>query len=173
AGPDDGSARHPSQWGERAPHLVEIPGGAGAPGGGASSRHLRAVPDDAASSTSSGTPADTPASAPAVEQTPQDPGAAGQEGHAPPTPSAESAGATRDQPHRSFRERHAAAIAAGARSHGGPGVDPQAPEPPEDWEDFAPTPEDEDLEDSAMYGQAAVETLLGGRVIEERPHQAR
>ncbi|MFI9479896.1 DNA polymerase III subunit gamma and tau [Rothia kristinae] len=165
AGPDDGSARHPSQWGERAPHLVEIPGGAGAPGGGASSRHLRAVPDDAASS--------APSSSPADGQAPPDTGPAGPEGHAPSTPPTEPAGPARDQPHRSFRERHAAAIAAGARSHGGPGVDSQAPEPPEDWEDFAPTPEDEDLEDSAMYGQAAVETLLGGRVIEERPHQAR
>ncbi|OIJ36725.1 hypothetical protein BK826_02345 [Rothia kristinae] len=165
AGPDDGSARHPSQWGERAPHLVEIPGGAGAPGVGSASRHLRAVPDDAASS--------APPSSPADGQAPPDTGPAGPGGHGPTTPPPGPAGAASDQPHRSFRERHAAAIAAGARSHGGPGADPQAPEPVADWEDFAPAPEDEDLEDSAMYGQAAVETLLGGRVIEERPHQAR
>ncbi|MCP3427200.1 hypothetical protein NBM05_14605 [Rothia sp. AR01] len=74
---------------------------------------------------------------------------------------------------RSFRERHAATIAAaardGSRDRNYP-VDPQAPEPPDDWDDFVPEPEDEDIEDSALYGQAAVETILGGRVIDERPH---
>lgn len=55
--------------------------------------------------------------------------------------------------------------------HGDVPVDPNAQEPPEDeWEGFVPSPHDEDIEDSSVFGQAAIEAILGGRVLEERPH---
>ncbi|MGX5358451.1 DNA polymerase III subunit gamma and tau [Kocuria sp. KH4] len=67
----------------------------------------------------------------------------------------------------SFRERHAAAIAAGR----------QAPDPGAaadrdggvEWDDsFVPSSDDEALEDSTLYGRAAIERILGGMLIEER-----
>lgn len=70
----------------------------------------------------------------------------------------------------SFRERHAAEIAA-ARQR--PTV-PQADDPSDSTEDenFSPSADDESIEDSSLYGRAAIERILGGLLIEERPHQA-
>jgi DNA polymerase-3 subunit gamma/tau len=172
SGPDGaaGASDHPSKWLQRKQHLTEVgdTGEGGAEG----------------ASPGPGGPAPEPASAPEHQApaTPPQDGVAPAEAHErqrhlhavrteeEPAPGP-AAGEQRDQ--RSFRERHAATIAAGAQ--GGPRggeriVDPQAPEPPDDWDDFVPEPEDEDIEDSALYGQAAVETILGGRVIDERPH---
>lgn len=50
----------------------------------------------------------------------------------------------------------------------GRAVDPDpAPEPPE--EDDAPSPDDQDVEESGMLGIPVIERLLGGRVIDEEP----
>ncbi|MDY6051867.1 MAG: hypothetical protein SPI83_05590, partial [Rothia sp. (in: high G+C Gram-positive bacteria)] len=68
----------------------------------------------------------------------------------------------------SFRERHAAQIAAGQRSV----QQAQAPAPAEAPEDFTPSDDDAALESSVLIGQRAVEKILGGKVIDEQPlHQ--
>ncbi|WP_129358686.1 DNA polymerase III subunit gamma and tau [Rothia uropygioeca] len=168
---EESASEHPSKWGQRMPHLTEVDGGAPERGtqttattnqnspipGGEKSRHLHAVRDD--EEAQPGRP-QGPASSQA-EQT--DSGDAPGEQSAP------------------FRERHADAIEAGSGSPSGPAVvrgrngnvlvDPNAPEPPDDeWDGFVPSPHDEDIEDSSVFGQAAIETILGGRVLEERPH---
>lgn len=70
----------------------------------------------------------------------------------------------------SFRERHAAEIAAGRQRP----VAPQADDTSDGHEDenFSPSSDDESIEDSSLYGRAAIERILGGLLIEERPHQA-
>lgn len=69
----------------------------------------------------------------------------------------------------SFRERHAAHIAAGQRAVQ---QQPEKPQEPQVEEDFAPSDEDAALESSALIGQRAVEKILGGKVIDEQPlHQ--
>lgn len=68
----------------------------------------------------------------------------------------------------SFRERHAAQIAAGQRAV----QQAQAPAPAEAPEDFTPSDDDDALESSVLIGQRAVEKILGGKVIDEQPlHQ--
>jgi len=39
-----------------------------------------------------------------------------------------------------------------------------------DEENFVPGADDESLEDSALYGKAAIERILGGMLIDERSH---
>ena len=78
-------------------------------------------------------------------------------------PPAAQATAQRARP--SWRERHAAEIAA-ARQHQ-PG-EPQATSGAD--EDFVASADDESIEDSALHGRAAIERLLGGILIDERPH---
>lgn len=69
----------------------------------------------------------------------------------------------------SFRERHAAHIAAGQRAVQ---QQPEKPQEPQADEDFAPSDEDVALESSTLIGQRAVEKILGGKVIGEQPlHQ--
>ncbi|WP_237233658.1 DNA polymerase III subunit gamma and tau [Rothia nasisuis] len=70
----------------------------------------------------------------------------------------------------SFRERHAAQIAAGQQAvQRGQAPALEAPEAPED---FTPSDDDAALESSVLIGQKAVEKILGGKVIDERPlHQ--
>lgn len=69
----------------------------------------------------------------------------------------------------SFRERHAAHIAAGQRAVQ---QQPEKPQEPQAEEDFAPSDEDVALESSTLIGQRAVEKILGGKVIGEQPlHQ--
>ncbi|WP_237205838.1 DNA polymerase III subunit gamma and tau [Rothia nasimurium] len=88
---------------------------------------------------------------------------------ASPQPAAEQA--TTQQPggkKLSFRERHAAQIAAGQRAV----QQAQAPAPAEAPEDFTPSDDDAALESSVLIGQRAVEKILGGKVIDEQPlHQ--
>ncbi|MGV3149883.1 DNA polymerase III subunit gamma and tau [Rothia sp. 11273D007AR] len=68
----------------------------------------------------------------------------------------------------SFRERHAAQIAAGQRAV----QQAQTPAPAEAPEDFTPSDDDAALESSVLIGQRAVEKILGGKVIDEQPlHQ--
>ncbi|MDO4822317.1 MAG: DNA polymerase III subunit gamma and tau [Rothia sp. (in: high G+C Gram-positive bacteria)] len=68
----------------------------------------------------------------------------------------------------SFRERHAAQIAAGQRAV----QQAQTPAPVEAPEDFTPSDDDAALESSVLIGQRAVEKILGGKVIDEQPlHQ--
>lgn len=70
----------------------------------------------------------------------------------------------------SFRERHAAQIAAGQRAV--QQAQAQAPSPAEAPEDFTPSDDDAALESSVLIGQRAVEKILGGKVIDEQPlHQ--
>ena len=70
----------------------------------------------------------------------------------------------------SFRERHAAEIAAARQRP----TAPQADDPSDSNEDenFSPSADDESIEDSSLYGRAAIERILGGLLIEERPHHA-
>ena len=115
------ASEHPSMWGQRAPHLTEVTGGA-----------AQAADQDAA------------------------------------TVEPQQAGSSHE------RSRHLHAVRddeqADDQQNNAP-VDPGAPEPPDDeWENFVPSPHDEDIEDSSVFGQAAIETILGGRVLEERPH---
>ncbi|WP_030015460.1 DNA polymerase III subunit gamma and tau [Curtobacterium sp. S6] len=159
---EDRATEHPSKWGQRTPHLTEVGGDSEMPAEDAqkgpssrrtdkAERHLHAVKSD----DEPGEAAENPN---AADQSPQS------EGYKP-----------------SFRERHAATIAANSTQpqehqmargrYGDVPVDPNAPEPPDDeWEGFEPSAQDEDVEDSAVFGQAAIETILGGRVLEERPH---
>lgn len=66
----------------------------------------------------------------------------------------------------SFRERHAAQIAAGAQS----AYAQQHPEAVNDEpEEFVPSDEDTALEETVLIGQRAVEKVLGGIVIDEQP----
>ncbi|WP_129656722.1 DNA polymerase III subunit gamma and tau [Rothia halotolerans] len=172
SGPDGaaGASDHPSKWLQRKQHLTEVgdtgegEGPGASPGPGGPAPEAAPEPEDRA-----------PAAPPQGGVAPAESHERQRHLHAVRTEEEPSpgpaAGEQRDQ--RSFRERHAATIAAGAQGgprRGEPVVDPQAPEPPDDWDDFVPEPEDEDIEDSALYGQAAVETILGGRVIDERPH---
>lgn len=176
---EEGASEHPSKWGQRTPHLTEV--------GGTSTRT-----DDAPASEPSPRRTDkSERHLHAVHSNEQGDGAPGpdssvEESNAPensvsadPSRTQESSGVEASK--LSFRERHAAAIAAGSTQnpeqqmvrgrHGDVPVDPNAPEPPEDdWENFEPSSQDEDVEDSAVFGQAAIETILGGRVLEERPH---
>lgn len=65
----------------------------------------------------------------------------------------------------SFRERHAAEIAAGARA-----AQPlTSGQETAEVEDFVPSDEDTALEETVLIGQRAVEKVLGGIVIDERP----
>lgn len=85
-----------------------------------------------------------------------------------PQPSAES---TPTQKTGGFRERFAAQLAEGHRASenaSAPSVARGSQEP----EDFSISEEDEALETSVLIGQRAVEKVLGGVVIEERPHGA-
>ena len=87
---------------------------------------------------------------------------------APEKAPAQSGGPRGQRP--SFRERHAAEIAA-ARQR------PTAQQPADssdtsEDENFSPSADDESIEDSTVYGRAAIERILGGLLIEERPHQA-
>lgn len=66
----------------------------------------------------------------------------------------------------SFRERHAAQIAAGAQS----AYAQQHPEAVNDEpEEFVPSDDDTALEETVLIGQRAVEKVLGGIVIDEQP----
>ncbi len=77
----------------------------------------------------------------------------------------------------SWRERHAAAIAAaggtnpGAADHHGRQRGEGSGSGVED-ENFVPGADDESLEDSSLYGRAAIERILGGMLIDERAHDA-
>ncbi|MDN5655563.1 MAG: hypothetical protein L0G46_10830, partial [Kocuria sp.] len=114
------ASEHPSMWGQRAPHLTEVTGGA-----------AQATDQDVAAE-------------------PQQPG--------PGHEKSRHLHAVRDDEQANDQQNNAP-------------VDPGAPEPPDDeWENFVPSPHDEDIEDSSVFGQAAIETILGGRVLEERPH---
>ena len=103
---------------------------------------------------------------PAVQSTAQTPAPA-----AARAPQAAAEQATTQQPDGkklSFRERHAAQIAAGQRAV----QQAQAPVPAEAPEDFTPSDDDAALESSVLIGQRAVEKILGGKVIDEQPlHQ--
>ncbi|ALU38499.1 hypothetical protein AS188_00630 [Kocuria flava] len=91
---------------------------------------------------------------------------------APPAPGGPAAAPAQEPASRrrlSFRERHAAAIAAGRQAPERPGT--AGGEGPEgvEWDDsFVPSADDEALEDSTLYGRAAIERILGGMLIEER-----
>lgn len=105
-----------------------------------------------------------------VQQTPAPQGSAPQSQQASPQPATEQS--TTQQPgggkKLSFRERHAAQIAAGQRAV----QQAQAPTPAEAPEDFTPSDDDAALESSVLIGQRAVEKILGGKVIDEQPlHQ--
>ncbi|MFW0170154.1 DNA polymerase III subunit gamma and tau [Rothia sp. P4278] len=68
----------------------------------------------------------------------------------------------------SFRERHAAQIAAGKQAL----TQSQQQAPVEEAEDFTPSDDDAALESAVLIGQKAVEKILGGKVIDEQPlHQ--
>lgn len=105
-------------------------------------------------------PVSPPLAAPsAVHSTVQSTPGQGQE----PTP-------TRQEQERklSFRERHAAQIAAGKQAV----AQPQEQAPVEEPEDFTPSDDDAALEAAVLIGQKAVEKILGGKVIDEQPlHQ--
>ncbi|CAL8899871.1 DNA polymerase III subunit gamma and tau [Kocuria varians] len=74
-----------------------------------------------------------------------------------------------------WRERHAAAIAAASAANGqsseAPGNNSGRGNAAED-ENFVPGADDESLEDSSLYGRAAIERILGGMLIDERAHDA-
>ena len=61
----------------------------------------------------------------------------------------------------------APAPAQSARGWGGPASAPD-PAPAQDPEEFVPSDDDIEVEDSALIGVPAVERLLGGMVIEQR-----
>ncbi|OLT06759.1 hypothetical protein BJF77_15355 [Kocuria sp. CNJ-770] len=86
---------------------------------------------------------------------------------APPAAPRDGAAEAGRRERLSFRERHAAAIAAGRRA-----PDPSAAAERDggvEWDDsFVPSSDDEALEDSTLYGRAAIERILGGMLIEER-----
>ena len=69
----------------------------------------------------------------------------------------------------SWRERHAAAIAAAGRTPAD-AAPPSTRAPGVDEENFVPGADDESLEDSSLYGRAAIERILGGMLIDERAH---
>lgn len=90
-----------------------------------------------------------------------------------------SAGSQGRQPgsRPSWRERHADAIAAArattpgtADQNGGQRGDGTGSSA--DDENFVPGADDESLEDSSLYGRAAIERILGGMLIDERAHDA-
>ncbi|MEB2619720.1 DNA polymerase III subunit gamma and tau, partial [Kocuria rosea] len=162
--PDDLDAAPPEQWRPAAP-ARQNPASAPRSGGGPGNRstgsatpptaHPAARPEDPRTATGAAAPAPTanPA-APAAPAAPQQ-----------DAPSAAPAGADRNA-RLSFRERHAAAIAAGRKA-------PASAAAPQDsgveWDDsFVPSSDDEALEDSTLYGRAAIERILGGMLIEER-----
>ncbi|MBF0809133.1 hypothetical protein IR144_11150, partial [Rothia nasimurium] len=87
---------------------------------------------------------------------------------APQTPAPQGSAQQPGGKKLSFRERHAAQIAAGQRAV----QQAQAPAPAEAPEDFTPSDDDTALESSVLIGQRAVEKILGGKVIDEQPlHQ--
>ena len=61
-------------------------------------------------------------------------------------------------------EARLAELAAAQQRSGEPWTAPAADE------DFVPSADDESVEDSALHGRAAIERLLGGTLIDERPH---
>ncbi len=87
---------------------------------------------------------------------------------APEKAPAQSGGPRGQRP--SFRERHAAEIAAARQRPAAPQAEDSS-DTNED-ENFSPSADDESIEDSSLYGRAAIERILGGLLIEERPHQA-
>ncbi|KAA9394375.1 DNA polymerase III subunit gamma and tau [Kocuria coralli] len=104
--------------------------------------------------------ADTPTAAPEPSgATPADPGA--------------DAGAPAQRTGRrpSFRERHAARIAA-AQSDSVPATTATPPEAGTD-EDFVPSDDDVAVENSGLHGRAMIEKVLGGRLLEEHPFEPR
>ncbi|NKE08479.1 MULTISPECIES: DNA polymerase III subunit gamma and tau [Kocuria] len=70
----------------------------------------------------------------------------------------------------SFRERHAAQIAA-ARADSATKPPARGAEASPD-EDFVPSDDDVAVENSGLQGRAMIEKILGGRLVEERPHQS-
>lgn len=91
-----------------------------------------------------------------------------------PTSAPESSGAVpTSAPARkpSFRERHAAHIAA-AQADSTAVVSPVAAgATTASDEDFVPSDDDVAVEHSGLQGRAMIEKILGGRLVEERPHQ--
>ncbi|RKQ34936.1 DNA polymerase III subunit gamma and tau [Kocuria tytonis] len=87
----------------------------------------------------------------------------------PPRPDAAQSPAAAGEKRRGWRERHAAAIAAADQQN--PDMAPPSTRGPgvED-EHFVPGADDESLEDSSLYGRAAIERILGGMLIDERAH---
>lgn len=117
-------------------------------------------------------PAGAPlAGAPSAPGAPLAQAAQAQASAAPQSPQPAAEQATAQQPggkKLSFRERHAAQIAAGQRAV----QQAQAPTPVDAPEDFTPSDDDAALESSVLIGQRAVEKILGGKVIDEQPlHQ--
>ncbi|WHS50210.1 DNA polymerase III subunit gamma and tau [Rothia sp. SD9660Na] len=103
---------------------------------------------------------------PAVQSTAQTPAPAA--ARAPQTAAEQVTTQQPDGKKLSFRERHAAQIAAGQRAV----QQAKAPTPVEAPEDFTPSDDDAALESSVLIGQRAVEKILGGKVIDEQPlHQ--
>nr|WP_167739474.1 DNA polymerase III subunit gamma and tau [Kocuria sp. JC486] len=71
----------------------------------------------------------------------------------------------------SFRERHAAHFAA-AQAESARSASPTADDSQGD-EEFVPSDDDLSVENSGLQGRAMIEKILGGRLIEERPHEPR
>lgn len=69
----------------------------------------------------------------------------------------------------SWRERHAEAIAAAERRSTDI-APPTSRSPGMEDENFVPGADDESLEDSSLYGRAAIERILGGMLIDEHAH---
>ncbi|MDO5619250.1 DNA polymerase III subunit gamma and tau [Kocuria sp.] len=75
----------------------------------------------------------------------------------------------------SFRERHAAQIEAAradsahSPNRGGTALATDTTESSD--EDFVPSEDDVAVENSGLQGRAMIEKILGGRLVEERPHQ--
>lgn len=70
----------------------------------------------------------------------------------------------------SFRERHAEHIAAGHTNFKS-SAQQEAPEPDSEGDDFRPSDDDLAVENSSLQGRAVIEKILGGRLVEEHPHQ--
>ncbi|MDO4918126.1 DNA polymerase III subunit gamma and tau [Kocuria sp.] len=86
-----------------------------------------------------------------------------------PGPAASSPPAAPGGRRPGWRERHAAAIAVADRQSPD-GAPPSTRSPGGEDENFVPGADDESLEDSALYGRAAIERILGGMLIDERAH---
>ena len=101
------------------------------------------------------------------DEAPQRPAESPRE-HAPDQSTGPTAAARGPRP--SFRERHASEIAAARQRSAAPPAE-SSPDNSDD-DNFSPSADDESIEDSSLYGRAAIERILGGLLIEERPHQA-